>query len=177
MLFSLCFCQKIHIKRLLMTIITLYHLFFGPCVNSSVIVLVVGIFSLGAVLPQKNTSAQNDHLWFSHNDLKKDDAQLLLSNSCRGQFGIKVRLGWLGTTAACHYENAIIKTSSYDLVPSLYVIVNSTYLLVKQKLLWTRMSSYVLKLVIACNHIYDHKLTQYSSYEHKWSIVRSSAPI
>ena len=37
-----------------MTIITLHHLFFGHCVNLSVI---------------------------SHNDLKKDDAQLLLSKS------------------------------------------------------------------------------------------------
>ena len=37
-------------------------------------------FSLGAALPQKNTSAQNNHLRFSHNDLKKDGVQLLLSN-------------------------------------------------------------------------------------------------
>ena len=37
-------------------------------------------FSSGAALPQKNTSAQNIHLRFSHNDLKKDGAQLLLSN-------------------------------------------------------------------------------------------------
>ena len=36
-------------------------------------------FFEGAVLPQKNTSAQNNHLRFSHNDLKKDGAQLLLS--------------------------------------------------------------------------------------------------
>ena len=36
-------------------------------------------FSEGATLPQKNTSVQNNHLWFSHNDLKKDGAQLLLS--------------------------------------------------------------------------------------------------
>ena len=36
-------------------------------------------FSSGAALPQKNTSAQNNHLRFSHNDLKKDGAQLLLS--------------------------------------------------------------------------------------------------
>ena len=37
-------------------------------------------FSSGASLPQKNTLAQNNHLRFSHNDLKKDGAQLLLSN-------------------------------------------------------------------------------------------------
>ena len=37
-------------------------------------------FSSGAALPQKNTSAQNNHLRFSHNVLKKDGAQLLLSN-------------------------------------------------------------------------------------------------
>ena len=37
-------------------------------------------FSLGAALSQKNTSAQNNHLRFSHNDLKKDGAQLLLSD-------------------------------------------------------------------------------------------------
>ena len=37
-------------------------------------------FTLGAALPQKNTSAQNNHLQFSHNDLKKDGVQLLLSN-------------------------------------------------------------------------------------------------
>ena len=37
-------------------------------------------FSSGAALPQKNTSAQNNHLRLSHNDLKKDGAQLLLSN-------------------------------------------------------------------------------------------------
>ena len=45
------FVKKIHIKhkqlskyRLLMTIITLHHLCFGHCVNSSVIVLDLGIF-------------------------------------------------------------------------------------------------------------------------------------
>ena len=37
-------------------------------------------FSSGAALPQKNTAVQNNHLRFSHNDLKKDGAQLLLSN-------------------------------------------------------------------------------------------------
>ena len=50
-LFSLCFCQKnthktykIVKQRLLMTIITLHHLYFGHSVNSSVIVLDLGIF-------------------------------------------------------------------------------------------------------------------------------------
>ena len=38
-------------------------------------------FSLGATLPQKNTSVQNSHLRFSHNDLKKDGAQLLSNYS------------------------------------------------------------------------------------------------
>ena len=40
-------------------------------------------FSSGAALPQKNTSAQNNHLRCSHNDLKKDGVQLLLSKKCR----------------------------------------------------------------------------------------------
>ena len=95
MLFSLCFCQKIHLKThkivkvaVIMTTITLHHLF-------SVLLWIrwwlfwssvffwgsaPRYFSLGAALPQKNTSAQNNHLQFSHNDLKKDGAQLLLSN-------------------------------------------------------------------------------------------------
>ena len=63
-----------------MTIITLHHLFFGHCVNLSVIILDLGIFSSGAMLPQKNTSVQNNHLWFHTINLKKDGAQLLLSN-------------------------------------------------------------------------------------------------
>ena len=65
------FVKKIHIKqtnlsklRLLMTIITLHHLCFGHCVNSSVIVLDLGIFLRELVLPQKNTSVQNNHLRF-----------------------------------------------------------------------------------------------------------------
>ena len=28
-----------------------------------------------------------------------------------------------------------------------------------------------IKLVVARSHVYDHKLTQRSSYEHKWSIA------
>ena len=43
--------------------------FFGDCFGPR-------YFSSGA----KNTSAQNNHLGFSHNDVKKDGAQLLLSN-------------------------------------------------------------------------------------------------
>ena len=54
-------------------------------------------FTLGAMLPQKNTSVQNNHLRpkqsppISHNDLKKDGAQLLLpkcsltGNACSHQ--------------------------------------------------------------------------------------------
>ena len=38
---------------------TLHHLFFGHCANLLVIVLDLDIFSLGATLPQKNTSVQN----------------------------------------------------------------------------------------------------------------------
>ena len=53
-----------------MTIITLHHLCFGHCVNSSVIVLDLGIFL---------QELQQSPL-ISHNDLKKDGAQLLLSN-------------------------------------------------------------------------------------------------
>ena len=50
-----------------MTIITLHHVFFGHCVNLSVIVLDLGILYLGPKqLPP-----------ISHNDLKKDGAQLL----------------------------------------------------------------------------------------------------
>ena len=59
--------------------ITLHHLFFGHCVNSSVIVLDSVFFFGSYTLPQKNTSVQNNHLR-SHNDLKKDPSQLLLSN-------------------------------------------------------------------------------------------------
>ena len=65
--------------RLLMTIITLHDLFFGYCVNSSVIALDLGIFlrelrSLRKI-PRPRTSPP-----ISHNDLKKEGAQLLLSN-------------------------------------------------------------------------------------------------
>ena len=53
--------------------------FFGDCFGPR-------YFSSGAALPQKNTSAQNNHLRFSHNDLKKDGAQLLLSKWLRIYF-------------------------------------------------------------------------------------------
>ena len=52
-----------------MTIITLHHLFFGHCVTLLVIVFEPQYFSKGAMIPP-----------ISHNDLKKDDAKLLLSN-------------------------------------------------------------------------------------------------
>ena len=55
-----------------MTIITLHHLFFGHCVNLSVIVLDLGIFL------RERSPKQSPPI--SHNDLKKDGAQLLLSN-------------------------------------------------------------------------------------------------
>ena len=58
-----------------MTIITLYHLFFGHCVNSSVIVFGPLYFSEGA---EKYLSPKQSTL-ISHSDLKKDGTQLLLS--------------------------------------------------------------------------------------------------
>ena len=63
-----------------MTIITLHHPLFGHCVNSLVIVLDLGIFlrelrSLRKI-PQSKTITSD----FTHNDLKNDGAQLLLSN-------------------------------------------------------------------------------------------------
>ena len=68
-----------------MTIITLHHLFCGHCVNSSVIVLDLGIFlrelrSLEKYAPSKNTSVQNNHIRFHTMTSKRDGAQLLLSN-------------------------------------------------------------------------------------------------
>ena len=88
MLFSSCFCQKnthkTHeidkVSQLLMTIITLHHLFFGPCVNSSVFVLVLGIFlrelrSLRKI-PQPKTITSDFHTMTS----KKMCAVILLSN-------------------------------------------------------------------------------------------------
>ena len=58
-----------------MTIITLHHLFFGHCVNLSVIVLDLGIF-----LRERKYLGPKQSPPISHNDLKKDGAQLLLSN-------------------------------------------------------------------------------------------------
>ena len=54
-------------ERLLMTIITLHHLFFGHCVNSSV------------YTPSEKYRGPKQSRPNSHNDLKKDGAQLLLS--------------------------------------------------------------------------------------------------
>ena len=58
-----------------MTIITLHHLCFGHCANSSVIVLDLGIFA-----PEEKYLGPKQSPPISHNDLKKDGAQLLLSN-------------------------------------------------------------------------------------------------
>ena len=60
-----------------MTIITLHHLFFGHCVNLSVM-FGPRHFSSGATLPQKNTSVQNNHLRF-HTMTSKKILLLLLS--------------------------------------------------------------------------------------------------
>ena len=60
-------------ERLLMTIITLHHLFFGQCVNLSEIVM-----DLGTFLRERSGPKQSPLK--SHNDLKKDGAQLVLSN-------------------------------------------------------------------------------------------------
>ena len=58
---------------------------FAPSIFRSLCEFVGGCFGpqyffSGATLPQKNTFVQNNHLRFQHNDLKKDGAQLLLSN-------------------------------------------------------------------------------------------------
>ena len=87
MLFSSCFCQKIHINtqncHVKVAVINDNNN-FAPSIFRSLCEFVGDCsgpqyFSSGAALPQKNTSAQNNHLRFSHNDLKKDGAQLLLS--------------------------------------------------------------------------------------------------
>ena len=62
-------------ERLLMTIITLHHLFFGHCVSLSVIVLDLGIF-----LREHSLIQSNDHTMTSKKKTKKNGAQLLLSN-------------------------------------------------------------------------------------------------
>ena len=61
-----------------MTIITLHHLFCSHCVNSSVIVLDLGIF-FGSIAPSEKYLSPKQSPPISHNDLKKDGAQLLLS--------------------------------------------------------------------------------------------------
>ena len=65
--------------RLLMTIIILHHLCFGRGVNLSVIVLDLGIF-FGSSAPSEKYLGPKQSPPISHNDLKKDGAQLLLSN-------------------------------------------------------------------------------------------------
>ena len=52
----------------------------GLCVKLLVIVLVPHYFSLGAVLPQKNTLAQSSHLQIHTMTSKTDGGQLSLSN-------------------------------------------------------------------------------------------------
>ena len=61
--FSEVFLHTLHnnaLKNVKITVIndkiTLHNLFFGHCVDSSVIVFGPQYFSLGATLPQKNTS-------------------------------------------------------------------------------------------------------------------------
>ena len=61
-----------------MTIITLHHLFFCHCVNSLVIFLDLGIF-FGSCAPSEKYLRSKQSPPISHNDLKKDRAQLLLS--------------------------------------------------------------------------------------------------
>ena len=53
-----------------MTLITLHHLCFGHCVNSSVIVLDLGIF-LRELLPSEKYLGPKQSPPISHNDLKK----------------------------------------------------------------------------------------------------------
>ena len=92
MLFSLCFCQKIHIKthEIVKVAVINDNNNFAPSLFRSLCEFVGDCFgpryfSSGAALPQKNTLAQNNHLRISHNDLKKDGAQLLLSKSITRQ--------------------------------------------------------------------------------------------
>ena len=87
MLFSSRFCQKNTHKthEIVKVAVNNDNNNFAPSIFRSLCEFVGDCFgpryfSSGAALPQKNTSAQNNHLRFSHNDLKKDGAQLLLSN-------------------------------------------------------------------------------------------------
>ena len=87
MLFSLCFLSKSsrETHKIVKVAVINDNNNFAPSIFRSLCEFVGDCFgpryfSSGAVLPQKNTSAQNNQLWFSHNDLKKDGAQLLLSN-------------------------------------------------------------------------------------------------
>ena len=67
-------------ERLLMTMISLHHLFFGHC-----------------TLPQKNTSFQNNHLRFHTMTSKKMVCSILLSNECCVLRKVSVRKGNLLT--------------------------------------------------------------------------------
>ena len=67
------------IAAMLMTIITLHHLCFGHCVKSLVIVLMPRYFFFGSCAPSEKYLGPNQSPPISHNDLKKDGAQLLLS--------------------------------------------------------------------------------------------------
>ena len=86
MLFSSCFCQKNTHKthEIVKVAVINDNNNFAPSLFRSLCEFVGDCFgpryfSEGA---QKNTSVQNNHhLRFSHNDLKKDGAQLLLSKS------------------------------------------------------------------------------------------------
>ena len=72
-----------------MTKITSHHLFFDQCVNLSVIVLDLGISLdlalfffvsfFGSYTPSEKYPSPKQSPPISHNDLKKDGAQLLLS--------------------------------------------------------------------------------------------------
>ena len=64
-----------------MTIITLHHLFFWSLCEFVGDCLGLQYFSSGAMLPQKNTLVQNNHLRFHTMTSKKDGTQLLLSKS------------------------------------------------------------------------------------------------
>ena len=63
-----------------MTIITLHHIFSPSLFKNVGVCFETHYFSEGAELPQKSTSAQNKHLVFFNNNLKKGGVQLLLSN-------------------------------------------------------------------------------------------------
>ena len=67
-----------------MTIITLHHLFFGHCVNLFFVDLCglfwTSFFFFGSYTPSEKYLSPKQSPPISHNDLKKDGAQPLLSN-------------------------------------------------------------------------------------------------